>query len=53
MESSGLMRELLPRVRALLPPLQGGIEDLLLPLYQVRRCVCPGEAAGWARLASS
>jgi hypothetical protein len=33
MESAG---ELLQRARGLLPPLQGGAEDLLLPLYQVR-----------------
>jgi hypothetical protein len=29
------MAELLQRARALLPPLEGGLEDLLLPLYQV------------------
>lgn len=28
--------QVLPRARALLPPLEGGVEDLLLPLYQVR-----------------
>ncbi|KIZ03512.1 hypothetical protein MNEG_4442 [Monoraphidium neglectum] len=28
------MAELLQRARALLPPLEGGLEDLLLPLYQ-------------------
>jgi hypothetical protein len=44
-----ILAMMLPRARALLPPLEGGYEDLLLPFYQVRARRAPLGAGALTR----